>query len=197
MTHRTTWNLTLSHHTRITINEYYNRLDAQWCREMGVEPIFVEKSDRPSPNAPQDMWLYPCLNLIAYIGQGKMGQLHNGQIFRVISVTETHVKMFDIESFEIMTMEIEFVRHNLRLAYAFTNVGCQGRSLGNFEDMENEDMLRRNIKNGVTVWDVDSPHFRLEHLFTGTSRCRAGELLQVGSKQFLKDWIKTLEEAPW
>ena len=119
-----------------------------------------------------------------------MGQLHNGQIFRVISVTETHVKMFDIESLEIMTMEIEFVRHNLRLAYAFTNVGCQGRSLGNFEDME-------NIENGVTVWDVDSPHFRLEHLFTGTSRCRAGELLQVGSTKELKDWIRTLEEAPW
>ena len=125
-----------------------------------------------------------------------MGLLHNGQIFRVLNATETHVKMFDIESFEVMTMETEFVRHNLRLAYAFTNVGCQGRSLGNFEDMENEDMLRRNIENGVTVWDVDSPHFRLEHLFTGTSRCRAGELLQVGSNQQLKRFIRTLTEAP-
>ena len=98
------------------------------------------------------MWLYPCLHLIAYVGQGKMGQLHNGQLFRVLSVTEDHVKMFDIESFETMTMETEFVRHNLRLAYAFTNVGCQGRSLGNFEDTEHEDRLRRNLKDGVTVW---------------------------------------------
>ena len=138
---------------------------------MGVEPIFVEKSDRPSPNAPQDMWLYPLLHLIAYIGQGKIGQLHNGQIFRVLDATEKHVKMFDIESFEEMTMEIEFVRHNLRLAYAFTNVGCQGRSLGNFEDTSHEDRLRHNLEDGVTVWDVDSQHFRSENLFTRTSRC--------------------------
>ena len=164
---------------------------------MGIEPIFVEKSDRPSPNAPHYMLFSPCLHLVAYIGQGKMGQLHNGQIFRVLSVAEAHVKMFDIESFETMTREIEFVRHTLRLAYAFTNVGCQCRSLGNFEDLEHEDRLRRNNEDGVTVWDVDSQHFRLEHLFTGTSRCRAGELLQIGSKQFFKDWIKTLEEAPW
>ena len=96
LTHRATWNLTLSHHTLISINEIYNRIHAQECKEMGIEPIFVEKSDRPSPNEPQYMWLYPCLHLIAYIGQGKMGQLHTGQIFRVLHATETHVNMFDI-----------------------------------------------------------------------------------------------------
>ena len=116
-----------------------------------------------------------------------MGQIHNGQIFRVLNATKTHVNMFGIESFEVMTMEIEYVRHNLRLAYAFTNVGCQGRSLGNFDDFQHEDMLRCNQENGVTVWDVDSKHFRIEHLFTGTSRCRAGELLQVASTKDLKN----------
>ena len=100
--------------------------------------------------------------------------------------------MFDIESFEITTMEIEFVRHNLRLAYSFTNVGCQGRSLGNFEDFQHEDMLRCNQENGVTVWDVDSKHFRIEHLFTGTSRCRAGGLLQVASTKDLKDIVSSV-----
>ena len=91
LTRRATWNLTLIHQTRITINDIHNRIHALECKEMGIEPIFVEKSDRPSPNEPQDVWFFPCLHLIAYIGQGKMGQLHNGQLFRVLSLSLIHI----------------------------------------------------------------------------------------------------------
>ena len=89
-----------------------------------------------------------------------------------MSFDHSAAKLKDIESGEVRELTMEFVRANLRLAFAFTNVGCQGRSLGNFA----EDGVP---ERGVTLWDTDSIYFSTRHLFTGTSRCRAGALLQV------------------
>ena len=144
--------------------------------EYFMRPLWVEKSDRESPNEPQDMWLYPGLILIAYISSGKMGNVHNGQLFELHWVaSEKEVMLQDIESMEMYELTLEFVRHNLRLGFAFTNVGCQGRSLGNFAETGPIPLPER----GVTIWDTTSDHFTLAHLFTGTSRSRSGSLLQV------------------
>ena len=155
------------------------RLNAKY-NEMGSkgrkDAVWVEKSERPSPNEPQSFWLYPGLIMIAYISQGKAGSVHNGQLFETQWFANDVVTMRDIESNEIHELTLEFVRHNLRLGFAFTNVGCQGRSLGNFES---SDGPFPEPERGVTIWDTESKHFALAHLFTGTSRCRSGELLQV------------------
>ena len=153
-------------------------MDAE-CQD---KKLWVPKSKKPSPNEPQDMWLFPGLILVAYISTGKAGSVHNGQLFEVMEWLGGAMGacggmagaavLRDIESMEVIELSLEFVRDNLRLGYAFTNVGCQGRSLGNFQT---EDVPRR----GVTVWDTEYRHFTLAHLFTGTSRARSGELLQV------------------
>ena len=93
-------------------------------------------------------------------------------LLQIMSFDPQEVKLKDIESGELRELKLEVVRTNMRLAFAFTNVGCQGRHLGNFAD---DDTPER----GLTIWDSDSFFSRLTHLFTGTSRCRAGELLQV------------------
>ena len=91
-------------------------------------------------------------------------------------IDEHKAAMRDIESNDIYELTLEFIKHNLRLGYAFTNVGCQGRSLGNFAS---SDGPFPEPERGITIWDTDSVHVELAHLFTGTSRARSGELLQV------------------
>ena len=83
--------------------------------------------------------------------------------------------MRDIESNYIYELTLDFVNHNLCLGYAFTNVGCQGRSLGT---VASSDDPFPEPERGVTIWGTDTEHFKLAHLLTGTSRCRSGELLQ-------------------
>ena len=168
----TQWNLTMSHYTRKRINTIMNSNGAKKSKDK----ILIEKSERPSPNEPQEYWLYPGLILIAYISQGKAGGIHNGQLFETQWFDEAKVYLRDIESNDMYELTLEFVKHNLRLGFAFTNVGCQGRSLGNFAS---SDGAFPEPERGITVWDTDSKHFELAHLFTGTSRSRSGELLQV------------------
>ena len=78
----------------------------------------------------------------------------------------------DVESNEEHELKVDWVIKNMRLAYAFTKVGCQGRPLGNFATADTP-------QRGLTVWDTDHYHFHRKHLFTGVSRCRSGALLQV------------------
>ena len=172
---RTQWNLTVSHATRMRINREYNKAGVtEYTRKAKDEApaVWLEKSERPSPNEPQGFWLYPGLILIAYISGGKAGNVHNGQLFETLFVLPNSVALRDIESLEIYEMALDFVRHNLRLGFAFTNVGCQGRSFGNFAS-------DKHPERGIAIWDTDSQHFTLAHLFTGTSRSRSGDLLQV------------------
>ena len=84
---------------------------------------------------------------------------------------QQEVFLQDIESKVSTTLPMEFVRDYLRLGYAFTGCGCQGRSLGN-EASETEP------ERGLTI-HTDSYHFSWRHLFTGVSRCRSARLLQV------------------
>ena len=78
----------------------------------------------------------------------------------------------DVESQYEHELKLDWVINNMRLAYAFTNVGCQGRSLGNFADHDASE-------RGLTVWDTDHDHLHRKHLFTGISRSRSDALLQV------------------
>ena len=100
--------------------------------------------------------------------------MHNGQLFETLEIMPTAVMMRDVEARTIHELSLEFVRQNLRLGFAFTNVGCQGRSLGNLA-------AQGTPERGITLWDIESPCSSLKHLFTGTSRSRSGELLQIAS----------------
>ena len=111
--------------------------------------------------------------LIAYLPSGIKRGVHNGQLLECLGLPgEDGVPLRDLERPEVrLELPLEFVRDYLRLAYALTGYGSQGRSLGNFATED-------EVERGVTVWSGHSK-FDRRALFTGTSRCRSHELLQV------------------
>ena len=169
--HRITqWNLTVSHKERLFLNERINKLRAP------ADAMWLEKSEKPMANEPQGYWLHKGLILIVYLPCGVKRGCHNGQLLEVVGLGLSegeHQEVFlqDIESKVSTTLPLEFVRDYLRLAYAFTSCGCQGRSLGN-EASETEP------ERGLTI-HTNSYYFSWRHLFTGVSRCRSARLLQV------------------
>ena len=146
------------------------RLNKLWSQRKEV--LWVEKSEKKAANEAQGYWLHEGLILIVYLPSGVKRGCHNGQLLEVQGLPqEGMVPLRDIESKEEMAQPLEFVRDYMRLGYAFTGCGAQGRSLGNFAT---EDEPER----GLTVW---TKHFNFswKHLFTGCSRCRSSDLLQV------------------
>ena len=82
------------------------------------------------------------------------------------------VPLRDLERPEVrLELPLDFVRDYMRLAYALTGYGSQGRSLGNFE-------ADGVPERGVTVW-TSHAKFSKRALFTATSRSRSHDLLQV------------------
>ena len=163
----TQWNLTVSHKERLSINSRLNKL---WAQRKDV--LWVEKSERKAANEPQGYWLHEGLVLIVYLPCGTKRMCHNGQLLEVLGLPEDgEVPLRDIESKQEMRQPLDFVRDFMRLGYAFTGCGCQGRSLGN-EATETEP------ERGLTI-HTDNYHFSWRHLFTGVSRCRSARLLQV------------------
>jgi len=133
--------------------------------------LYVSKTTKKMANEPQEYWLHRGLLLIAYLPTIKKG-IHNGQLLECTGFTETMVSLKDFERPEItMELPIDFVTDYLRLAYAFTGYGAQGRTLGNYESVDEPE-------RGITVW-TDHPKFTSRALFTATSRSRSGDLLQV------------------
>ena len=108
--------------------------------------------------------------LIAYIPQGVKRGCHNGQLLECLSSGDP-VFLRDLESAAQVVQPLEFCRDYLRLAYAFTGYSAQGRSLGSLATEEEPE-------RGLTVW-TDHPKFDARALFTGISRCRSGNILQV------------------
>ena len=166
----TQWNLTVSHAERLSINQSLNVARAP------PGSLWLEKSEKNMANEAQGYWLHKGLILIVYLPCGVKRGCHNGQLLEVVGLglsdaEQQEVFLQDIESKVSTTLPMEFVRDYLRLAYAFTSCGCQGRSLGN-EASETEP------ERGLTI-HTDSYHFSWRHLFTGVSRCRSARLLRV------------------
>ena len=108
------------------LNKKYNEAGAKGRNDV----IWVEKSERPSTNEPQAFWLYPGLIMIAYISQGKAGNVHNGQLFETQWFANDMVAMRDIESNEIHELTLEFVKHNLRLGFVSPTLAAKAAAWG-------------------------------------------------------------------
>ncbi len=93
------------------------------------------------------------------------------QLFEVEGFGEQGVALKDIEIKVQRVLPLCFVRDSMRLGFAFTSYSAQGRGLGN-EASESEPERGLTVHTGHAI-------FNLKHLFTGTSRCRSGRLLQV------------------
>ena len=134
---------------------------------------WMPASIKPTACEAQDYWLYPGLILIAHLPRGVAKGCHNGQLLecKALPDEDGNIALRDIESDAEMALPIQFVRDSMRLGFAFTSYSAQGRGLGNLE-------TEKDPQRGLTVHS-SHPKFNLRHLFTGTSRCRHGELLQV------------------
>jgi len=161
------WNLVTSNAQRVALN---TRLNRKFYAESGERGLWLPRSEKKAANEAQGYWLYKGMILIAYIPQGLKRGCHNGQLLQCLSLGDP-VLLKDIESGVQMEQPLEFCRDYLRLAFAFTGYSAQGRSLGN-------EASEKEPERALTVW-TDHPKFDGRALFTGISRCRSGNILQV------------------
>jgi len=98
------------------------------------------------------MWIWPGLQLI-----GAGGLCKKGLFYEVAEVTpEWCILQGGLK------LSHEQASKSLRLAYALTYAYCQGLTL-----------------KGVVRLETDSPNFTLKHLYVGTSRATAADLVEV------------------
>jgi hypothetical protein len=145
-------NLVLSHKRRVLINAKMNvaRHDSIFVKAPPPEPRLA--------NHPQDMHLYPGLELIGCCS--KKGILHNGGRYTIKEIGEK--VLLSCEGGEISLTPLEVVR-DLRLSHAITFHSSQGITL-----------------NGrIRLWDADHPRFSRRHLYVGISRATNAALVEV------------------
>ena len=141
--------LVISHAKRLQINERENR------RLAPADALLVEYEARGAvpTNAPQTTRVWPGLRLI-----GAGGKVQKGTFLTVEAVEGDVVRLESGQSFA----GPELLKHT-RLCSAITYASVQGLTL----------------RGRVWLYDVESPHFTLKHLYMGCSRATNSELLSV------------------
>ena len=141
--------LVISHAKRLQINERENR------RLAPADALVVQYEARGAvpTNAPQTMRIWPGLRLI-----GAGGKVQKGTFLTVEAVEGDVVRLESGQSFA----GPELLKHT-RLCSAITYASVQGLTL----------------RGRVWLYDVESPHFTLKHLYMGWFRATNSELLSV------------------
>ena len=147
-----THNLVLSHERRVLINAQMNvaRHDSIFVK---APPPEMRRS-----NAPQDMHIYPGLELIGCCA--RKGILHNGGRYVVKEIGQK--VLLSCESGEISLTPADLVR-DLRLSHAITYHSSQGSTL----------------KGRIRLWDADHPRFTRRYLYVGVSRATDAAFVEV------------------
>ena len=141
--------LVISHAKRLQINDRENRRLAP----PGALVLRYEARGAVPTNAPQTMRVWPGLRLI-----GAGGKVQKGTFVTVEAVEGDVVRLESGQSFAGQ----ELLKHT-RLCSAITYASVQGLTL----------------RGRVWLYDVESPHFTLKHLYMGCSRATSSELLSV------------------
>ena len=141
--------LVISHAKRLQINDRENR------RLAPADALVVPYEARGAvpTNAPQTMRVWPGLRLI-----GAGGKVQKGTFLTVEAVEGDLVRL---ESGQCFAGQ-ELLKHT-RLCSAITYASVQGLTL----------------RGRVWLYDVESPHFSIKHLYMGCSRATNSELLSV------------------
>jgi hypothetical protein len=163
------YTLTMSHARRQAVNKLRNRQEyMQRFAKRGPGPsqaVFV-KAPPPtrSGNQPQDMWLWPGLQLI-----GAGGLCKKGLFYEVAEVdvddNAVHVHLPNEKTVKLtcgLRLTHDQAARSLRLSYGLTYASCQGLTL-----------------RGVVRLETDSPNFTLKHLYVGISRATGAEWVEV------------------
>jgi hypothetical protein len=165
------YTLTMSHARRMAINRQRNEDElASKCSNFAV---FIQAPPATrAGNQPQDMWVWPGLQLI-----GAGARCLKGLFYEVAEVDEESVQLqVCIKSSHEQPEDPARIRNcqsglrlthehtskSLRLAWAITYASCQGLTL-----------------RGVVRLETQSPNFTLRHLYVGISRATAAGLAEV------------------
>ena len=142
------YTLSMSHARRMAINRQRNEDELSGK----VGQIIKAPPATRAGNQPQDMWVWPGLQLI-----GAGGRCLKGLFYEVAGVTP---EWLILEGG--LKLSHEHASKSLRLAYAITYASCQGLTL-----------------RGVVRLETQSPNFTLRHLYVGISRATAAGLAEV------------------
>jgi hypothetical protein len=143
------YTLSMSHARRMAVNKAMNELDSK-CFQTAV--FITAPPATRAGNQPQDMWVWPGLQLI-----GAGGRCLKGLFYEVAEVTP---EWLILEGG--LKLSHEHASKSMRLAYAITYASCQGLTL-----------------RGVVRLETQSPNFTLRHLYVGISRATAAGLVEV------------------
>ena len=146
-------NLTLSHRKRIAINRKVN------LHKTPDETVLLPypKLKRLPQNAPQEMWIWPGLQLLGCLPIGRYG-VRNGVSYVIERITD------DTVHFEGgIGLSKEDTVQIMRLSHAMTYASVQGR--------ETDGTLSLN--------DCSSPHSPHKHLYVALSRAKQASHVRV------------------
>ncbi len=163
--------LCISHNRRMLINARQNALVKP------ADAVFLECSEGETTGCtmkPQDMWIWPGIQLIGCPrGSGK-NLVVQGVIYEVLEITGGTVKLQMREEYchgaDDETVEIprESVVSQLRLTHAMCYYTCQGRTIKD---------------RHIVLLDTEHPHFSTRSLIVGLSRATHGKYLHIGDDQ--------------
>ena len=163
--------LCISHARRMIINGRQNRLLKP------VDAVFFECSQDEITGCtmkPQDMWIWPGVELIGCPrGSGK-NLVVQGVIYTVAEINEESVKLHMREEYcrgetdEQVEIPRDEVCSQLRLTHSMCYYTCQGRTVKD---------------RHIVLLDTDHPHFSTRSLIVGLSRATHGRYLHIGDNQ--------------
>lgn len=160
--------LCISHSRRMIINARQN------ARVKPADAVFLECSEDEAPGCtmkPQDMWIWPGIQLIGCPRGSGTNLVVQGVIYKVLDITEEIVKLQMCEEYchgaDDETVEIprDSVVSQLRLTHAMCYYTCQGRTVKD---------------RHIVLLDTDHPHFSTRSLIVGLSRATHGRYLHIG-----------------
>ena len=139
-------NLVLSHRKRIAINRKVN------VYKKPDDAVFLPcpKLKRLSLNAPQEMWIWPELELLGCLPIEKQG-VRNGVLYKIESITD------DTVHFEGgIPLSKEDCVQLMRLSHCMTYASVQGRE----------------CDGSLCLHDCNNPHFTHKHLYVSLPRAK-------------------------
>ena len=115
------------------------------------------KLKRLSLNAPQEMWIWPGLELLGCLPIEKQG-VRNGVLYKIESIAE------DTVHFEGgISLSKEDTVQLMRISHAMTFASVQGRE----------------TDGSLALFDCNNPHFTHKHLYVALSRAKKADYVKV------------------
>ena len=152
-------NLVLSHRLRIQINERCNQaLAAAQLEKVKFTLEDYDMTPDSKTNAPQQGFFWKGQEVIAASTKAKY---KNGIKYTIVSISSKNVELTGGDT--NFTLSAEDFFRNFRMTFALCYAAIQGTT----------------IKTLLALWDCDHKYFTRQHLYVGSSRASASNLLVV------------------